>query len=85
MSMSANDVIQVEISQLGYTETGNNRVKYWDDYGAGWQGQPWCVVFQWWCFMKADESMAFFAGAKKTLSSQSIPTLHFGLKSSDAA
>jgi len=62
--MPANDVIRVEVSQLGYTETGNNRVKYWDDYGAGWQGQPWCGAFQWWCFTKADESMAFFGGAK---------------------
>ena len=62
--MSKNEVIRIAASQLGYTETGNNRVKYWDDYGAGWQGQPWCVAFQWWCFMKADESMAFFAGAK---------------------
>lgn len=62
--MPAIDVIRVEVSQLGYTETGNNRVKYWDDYGAGWQGQPWCVAFQWWCFQKANESMAFFAGAK---------------------
>lgn len=62
--MPASDVIRVEVSQLGYTETGNNRVKYWDDYGAGWQGQPWCVAFQWWCFQKVNESMAFFAGAK---------------------
>lgn len=62
--MPASDVIRVEVSQLGYTETGNNRVKYWDDYGAVWQGQPWCVAFQWWCFQKANESMAFFAGAK---------------------
>lgn len=62
--MPARDVIKIAVSQLGYTETGNNCVKYWDDYGAGWQGQPWCVSFQWWCFMKANESMAFFAGAK---------------------
>ena len=59
-------VIKWAASQIGYAESppGSNRVKYWDDYGLGWQGQPWCVAFQWWCFQKADESMAFFAGAK---------------------
>lgn len=64
--MSKDSVIKIAVSQLGYTESppGSNRVKYWDEYGAGWQGQPWCVAFQWWCFQKADESMAFFAGAK---------------------
>lgn len=64
--MSKESVIKTAISQLGYTESppGSNRVKYWDEYGLTWQGQPWCVCFLWWCFMKADESMAFFAGAK---------------------
>lgn len=64
--MPANDVIKTAVSQLGYTESppGSNRVKYWDDYGAGWQGQPWCVVFLWWCFQHAGKKMAFFAGAK---------------------
>lgn len=60
------DVIEVARGELGITEKppGSNRVKYWDEYGAGWQGQPWCVAFLWWCFQHAGEGSAFFAGAK---------------------
>lgn len=61
-----NDVIKVARGELGVTESppGSNRVKYWDDYGAGWQGQPWCVAFLWWVFTHAGEGMAFFGGGK---------------------
>lgn len=64
--MSLARVIEVARSQLGYAEAppGSNRVKYWEDYGAGWQGQPWCVCFLWWCFRQAGESSAFLGGAK---------------------
>ena len=64
--MPARDVIKVAQGELLTTESppGSNRVKYWDDFGAGWQGQPWCVAFIWWCFQHAGEKMAFFAGAK---------------------
>ena len=64
--MPARDVIRVAQGELLTTESppGSNRVKYWDEFGAGWQGQPWCVAFLWYCFQKANESMAFFAGAK---------------------
>ena len=64
--MPARDVIKVAQGELLYTENppGSNRVKYWDEFGAGWQGQPWCVAFLWWCFQHAGEKMAFFAGAK---------------------
>lgn len=64
--MPANDVIRVARGELGVTELppGSNRVKYWDDYGAGWQGQPWCVAFLWWVFTHAGEGMAFFGGGK---------------------
>ena len=59
-------VIEVARGELGVTESppGSNRVKYWDEYGAGWQGQPWCVAFLWWCFQHAGEGMAFFGGGK---------------------
>lgn len=59
-------VIEVARGELGVTENppGSNRVKYWDEYGAGWQGQPWCVTFLWWCFQHAGEGMAFFGGGK---------------------
>ena len=64
MSMQA--VIDKARADLGYTENppGSNRVKYWQDYDPAYQGQPWCVAFQWWCFWKAGESAAFFGGAK---------------------
>lgn len=64
--MPAKTVIEVARGELGVTENppGSNRVKYWDDYGAGWQGQPWCVAFLYWVFHHAGEGSAFFAGAK---------------------
>ena len=59
-------VIEVARGELGYTEMppGSTRTKYWDEYSAGWQGQPWCVAFLWWCFQHAGECMAFFGGGK---------------------
>lgn len=64
--MSLSKVIETARGELGATEDppGSNRVKYWDDYDPAYQGQPWCVAFQWWCFWKAGESSAFFGGAK---------------------
>ena len=64
--MSLEAVIKAAEGELGNTEypPGSNRVKYWDDYGPGCQGQPWCVAFLWWCFRQAGESAAFFGGAK---------------------
>ena len=64
--MSAEAVIAVARGELGYTEypPGSNMTKYWLDYGAAMQGQPWCVAFLWWCFEQAGERMAFFGGGK---------------------
>jgi len=64
--MSLSKVIEVARGELGEHENppGSNRVKYWQDYDPAYQGQPWCVAFQWWCFWKAGESSAFFGGAK---------------------
>ena len=64
--MSAERVIEVARGELGVTEypPGSNYVKYWNDYDERMQGQPWCVAFLWWCFQRAGEKMAFFAGAK---------------------
>ena len=64
--MSLSKVIEVARGELGYTEDppGSNRVKYWDAYDPAFQGQPWCVVFRWWCFREAGERMAFFGGGK---------------------
>lgn len=64
--MSLNKVIEIARAELGVTENppGSNRVKYWDDYDKGFQGQPWCVAFLWWVFREAGECMAFFGGGK---------------------
>lgn len=64
--MSLEAVIETARLQLGISEDppGSNRVKYWEDYGPGWQGQPWCVCFLWWCFRAAGEEKAFFGGAR---------------------
>lgn len=64
--MSKEKVIEIARGELGEHENppGSNRVKYWQDYDPAYQGQPWCVAFQWWCFWKAGESSAFFGGAK---------------------
>lgn len=64
--MSLERVIEVAEGELGYTESppDSNRTKYWDAYNPSWQGQPWCVIFLWWCFDQAGERVAFFGGAK---------------------
>lgn len=64
--MSLSKVIEIARGELGEHEDppGSNRVKYWQDYDPAYQGQPWCVSFQWWCFWRAGESSAFFGGAK---------------------
>lgn len=64
--MSLSKVLEIARGELGVTENppGSNRVKYWEDYNPAFQGQPWCVAFQWWCFWKAGESSAFLGGAK---------------------
>ena len=62
--MSLSKVIEVARADLGYTEKppGSNRTKYGEAYGMS--GVPWCVEAQWYWFMKAGESEAFFGGAK---------------------
>lgn len=64
--MSLSKVIEVARGELGQTEdpAGSNRVKYWDAYDPGMQGQPWCVSFLWSVFQQAGERMAFFGGGK---------------------
>lgn len=62
--MSAERVISIARGELGVTEfpAGSNRTKYGAAYGL--DGYSWCVMFLWWCFREAGESMAFFGGAK---------------------
>lgn len=46
-------LLQVAKWQLGVCEYphGTNKVKYAEEYGLN--GQPWCVMFVWWCFREA--------------------------------
>lgn len=46
-------VLQIAAWQIGILENpaGSNKVKYAQDYGMN--GQPWCVMFVWWCFREA--------------------------------
>lgn len=62
--MSAEAVIAVAREELGYTEApkDSNMTKYGQEYGMN--GQPWCVMFLWWCFRQAGEYKAFFGGGK---------------------
>lgn len=62
--MSAEAVIAVARSDLGYKETGNNITKYWEAYDPSFQGQPWCVACQWDWFNRAGEASAFMGGGK---------------------
>ena len=64
--MSVSKVIKVARGELGVTEdpAGSNLTKYGEAYGGHMNGQPWCVMFLWWCFREAGERMAFFGGGK---------------------
>lgn len=62
--MSAEAVIAVARSDLGYKEAGNNVTKYWEAYDPSFQGQPWCVSCQWDWFRRAGEAAAFMGGGK---------------------
>ena len=64
--MSLSKVIEVARGELGVTEkpAGSNLTKYGEAYGGHMNGQPWCVMFLWWCFREAGERMAFFGGGQ---------------------
>lgn len=46
------DIVDVALSQLGYTEGPNNDTKYGDWYGL--PNQPWCAMFVSWCADQAN-------------------------------
>lgn len=52
-TVTPDDVIKVARSQVGYTESppGSNDTKYGRWYGLN--GEPWCAMFQSWCFHRA--------------------------------
>ena len=61
---AAEKVLAVARSQIGTRESpaGSNRQKYGAAYGMN--GQPWCVIFLWWCFREAGLSHLFYDGRR---------------------
>lgn len=61
--MTAAAVLDVARSQLGTRESppGSNRTPYGAVYGL--DGQPWCQIFVWWCFRRADAGHLLPKGA----------------------
>lgn len=57
-------LIQIERAEIGTKESpaGSNKQKYGEAYG--WNGVPWCVMFQWWCMKEAGLSRFFYGGNK---------------------
>lgn len=60
--MSVKAVIEKAQSQIGYRGKENNDNKYGLAYG--YNNSPWCVMFLWWVFREAGESLAFLDGGK---------------------
>ena len=62
--MTAERILEIASSQVGYTESpaNSNMTKYGVAYG--WNGVPWCVIFVWWCFNTAGASSLFYGGGK---------------------
>lgn len=50
---TANDLITVARTQLGYVEQPSNITRYWAELDPGLQGQPWCGALVSWVFQKA--------------------------------
>ena len=52
---TANDVLKVARSQIGYCESprNSNRTKYGKAFGVN--GDSWCAIFCWWCGWIADK------------------------------
>lgn len=46
------DIVDIALSQLGYTEGPNNDTIYGDWYGL--PNQPWCAMFVSWCADQAN-------------------------------
>ena len=60
--MSVKGVIDKAKSEIGYKGKENNNNKYGLAYG--YNNAPWCVMFLWWVFREAGESLAFLDGGK---------------------
>ena len=50
---TAQNILDVARSQIGYVETPSNITRYWAELEPGLQGQPWCAGFVSWVFKHA--------------------------------
>lgn len=55
-------ILKTAANEIGYKEGSGNKTKYGKSYGM--DGQPWCVIFQWWVFNTAGLSSLFYGGGK---------------------
>lgn len=55
-------ILKTAANEIGYKEGPGNKNKYGKSYGM--DGQPWCVIFQWWVFNTAGLSSLFYGGGK---------------------
>lgn len=67
--MTAERILAIARGELGVKEApaGSNRVKYNTDYygrEVSGKGYPWCCVFIWWLFQKAQAKDLFFGGGR---------------------
>jgi LysM repeat protein len=54
MSSTAEHLLSIARSQIGYQEKANNWVKYGTEFGAN--NEAWCQVFVWWVFKHSGAS-----------------------------
>ena len=54
MSSTAEHLLSIARSQIGYREKANNWVKYGPEFGMN--NEPWCQIFVWWVFKHAGAS-----------------------------
>lgn len=55
-------ILKTAAAEIGYKEAKTNKTKYGKAYGL--DGQPWCVIFQWWVFQQACLPLLFCGGSK---------------------
>ena len=65
MSCTAQKIIDLALSQVGYKEGSGNNNKYGIAYG--YNKVSWCAIFIWWLFNQAGASELYYGG-KKTAS-----------------
>ena len=68
--MNQKQIVTVARKELGQKEDPpkSNKTIYGEMYGLN--GQPWCVIFLWWCFVTAGLQTLFYGGQRTASCSQ---------------